>query len=249
MPRPLTGVGEFAHFAGRAFAAALAALARPGAVVRQIHAVLVGALPLGFVAGIALGAVVWMHTHSVLARTGTQSYLPSILAVAVLLELSPIGSGLIVAARTGSSLGAELGAMRIGEQVDAMEMLGVPATRALVGPRVLACMIALPLLHVFVSALALGSGFIAENVVGHTNWLRYQSACLKELDPREVIPAALKTVVFGFLIGAAGCYQGLRAEGGTEGVGRAATSAVVSACLLVLAADVFLVGLIQVVMG
>jgi phospholipid/cholesterol/gamma-HCH transport system permease protein len=249
MPTPLSivaGVGEFTHFAGRALIAAFCAVRRPGTLLHQLYAVLIGALPLGFVAGIALGAVVWMHTHSVLARTGTVDYLPTILAAAVLLELSPIGAGLIVAARTGSSLGAELGAMRISEQIDAMEMLGVPALRTLVGPRVLACMIALPLVHIFISALALGSGFLAENIVGHTNWLRYQTACLRELYANEIIPAALKTIVFGFLIGVAGCYQGLRAEGGTEGVGRAATSAVVTACLLVIAADVFLVGVIQV---
>jgi phospholipid/cholesterol/gamma-HCH transport system permease protein len=248
MPNPisfLAGAGEFAQFAGRALVAALASFRRPGAVLRQVHSVLVGALPLGLVTGIALGAVIWMHTHAVLARTGTVEYLPTILAAAVLLELAPVGAALIVAARSGSSLGAELGAMRIGEQIDAMEMLGVRSLSALVGPRVLGCMVALPLLHIFISALALASGFIAENVVGHTNWLRYQSACLRELYPGEVIPAGLKTIVFGYLIGVAGCYQGLRAEGGTEGVGHAATRAVVMACLLVLAADVLMVAVIQ----
>ena len=240
-------VGEFAHFAGRSLLAALRAFGQPAALVRQLYSVLIGALPLGVVAGIALGAVVWMHTHSVLARTGTVEYLPTVLAAAVLLELAPIGAGLIVAARTGASLGAELGAMKLGEQIDALEMLGLPPMRVLVGPRVLACMIALPLLHIFISCLALGSGFIAENIVGHTNWLRYQTACLKELYPADIIPAALKTIVFGFLIGISGCFYGLKASGGTEGVGRAATAAVVAACLLVLAADVFLVGLIQVI--
>jgi phospholipid/cholesterol/gamma-HCH transport system permease protein len=206
---------------------------------------LIGALPLGFVAGIALGAVVWMHTHAVLARTGTADYLPTVLAAAVLLELAPIGAGLIVAARTGAALGAELGAMKLGEQIDALEMLGISPVRVLVGPRVLACMIALPLLHIFISALALLSGFAAENLVGSTNWLKYQSACLRELYPNEVIPAALKTIVFGYFIGVAGCFAGIRAHGGTEGVGRAATQGVVTACLLVLASDVLLVGIIQ----
>ena len=117
--------------------------------------------------------------------------------------------------------------------------------RVLVGPRVLACMMALPLLHVYVAALALLSGFAAENVVGSTNWLKYQTACLRELHPADVVPAALKTVAFGCLIAAAGCYHGTRATGGTEGVGRAATAGVVAACLLVLAADVLLVGVIQ----
>ena len=241
----VAAVGEFTHFAGRALLAAGAAVGRPGPVTRQLHAVLIGALPLGTVAGISLGAVVWMHTHAILARTGTAEYLPTVLAAAVLLELAPIGAGLIVAARTGASLGAELGAMKLGEQLDALELLGLPPMRVLVGPRVLACMMALPLLHVYVAALALLSGFAAENVVGSTNWLKYQTACLRELHPADVVPAALKTVAFGFLIAAAGCYHGTRATGGTEGVGRAATAGVVAACLLVLTADVLLVGVIQ----
>ncbi|MCE9533559.1 MAG: ABC transporter permease [Planctomycetes bacterium] len=243
----LAGTGEFVHFAGRSLAAALGSFLRPTLLPRQVHAVLVGALPLGLAAGIALGAVVWMHTHAMLARTGTAEYLPTILAVSVLLELAPIGAGLIVAARTGSQLGAELGAMRITEQIDALEMLGISTMRELIGPRVLACMIGVPLLHVFIATLALLSGFAAESLVGHSNWLAYQSACLKELDAREVLAAGLKTIVFGFLIGTSGCYRGLKVEGGTEGVGQAATSAVVLSCLLVLAADVGLVGVIRIV--
>ncbi|WP_020471322.1 MlaE family ABC transporter permease [Zavarzinella formosa] len=238
-------VGEFTRFAGEAFIAALESVRQPGAVLQQLYAVFIGALPLGVVTGVALGAVVWMHTYSVLARTGTVDYLPTALAAAVLLELAPIGAGLIVAARTGASLGAELGAMKLGEQLDALELFGESPTKVLVGPRVLACMLSLPLLHVFIAALALLSGFLAESVVGHTNWLHYQEACRRELYPREVIPAGFKTVVFGFLIGVAGCEAGLRATGGTEGIGRAATSGVVLACLLALASDVLLVGLIR----
>lgn len=241
----LAAVGEFTHFAFRAFGSAVTSIPKVNAWLKQLYAVLIGALPLAIVTGIVLGAVIWMHTHSVLARTGTVDYLPSILAAAVLLELAPIGAGLIAAARTGSSLGAELGAMKIGEQIDALELLGVSPLKSLVGPRVLACMIAVPLLHIIIAALALLSGYFAENIVGHTNWLRYQTACLKELYPNEVIPAGLKTLVFGFLIGVAGCWRGLNASGGTEGVGKAATSAVVLASLLVLAADVLLVGVIQ----
>jgi phospholipid/cholesterol/gamma-HCH transport system permease protein len=243
----LSSVGAFAHFAGQALAAALSAIGFPGASLRQTYSVLLGALPLGLVAGVTLGGVVWMHTHSTLARTGTSDYLPTILAAAVLLELAPIGAGLIVAARTGSSLGAELGAMRIGEQIDALEMLGVSPMKTLVGPRVLACMIALPMLNIVIATLAILSGYAAESVAGSTNWLKYQTACLKELYPDDVIPAGLKTIVFGFLIGTAACYRGLRAEGGAEGVGQAATSAVVLACLLVLTADMLLVSAIQVI--
>jgi phospholipid/cholesterol/gamma-HCH transport system permease protein len=243
----LAAVGEFTHFAGRALLTTVVSILHPGAWLQQLYHVLIGALPLGTVAGIALGAVVWMHTHAALSRTGAVEYLPTVLAAAVLLELAPIGAGLIVAARTGASLGAELGAMKLGEQLDALELLGLPPMRVLVGPRVLACIIALPLLHVFIAALALLSGFAAENVVGSTNWLKFQTASMKELYPEDVIPAGLKTMVFGYLIGVAGCYFGMRAEGGTEGVGRAATAGVVASCLLVLAADVLLVGLIRAV--
>jgi phospholipid/cholesterol/gamma-HCH transport system permease protein len=201
------------------------------------------------VAGVTLGAVVWMHTHTGLDRTGTGDYLPTILAAVVLLELAPIGAGLIVAARTGSSLGAELGAMRVGEQIDALEMLGVSPMKTLVGPRVLACMIALPMLHIVIATLAILSGYVAESLASNTNWLKYQTACLKELYPSDVIPAGLKTIVFGFLIGTSACYRGLRAEGGAEGVGQAATSAVVLSCLLVLTADMLLVRAIQAIFG
>jgi len=244
----LGSIGEFTHFAGRASIAAVAAIAHPTAWLQQLYSVLIGALPLGTVTGIALGAVVWMHTHAALARTGAVEYLPTVLAAAVLMELAPIGAGLIVAARTGASLGAELGAMKLGEQLDALELLGLPPMRVLVGPRVLACILALPLLHIYIAALALLSGYVAENIVGSTNWLKFQTASLKELYPEDVFPAGLKTMVFGFLIGVAGCYYGMRAEGGTEGVGRAATAGVVASCLLVLAADVLLVGLIRAVL-
>jgi phospholipid/cholesterol/gamma-HCH transport system permease protein len=241
----LATVGTFTHFAWQALLSAVVAVARPADWLQQLYSVLIGALPLGTVAGIALGAVVWMHTHAALARTGAVDYLPTVLAAAVLLELAPIGAGLIVAARTGASLGAELGAMKLGEQLDALELLGLPPMRVLVGPRVLACVVAMPLLHIYIAALALLSGYVAENIVGHTNWLKFQTASLKELYTHDVVPAAMKTAVFGFLIGVAGCYYGMRAEGGTEGVGRAATAGVVASCLLVLAADVLLVGLIQ----
>jgi phospholipid/cholesterol/gamma-HCH transport system permease protein len=241
----VASIGEFTHFALRSLAAGVAAIARPAAVLRQLYAVLIGALPLGLVAGVALGAVVWMHSHAVLARTGTADYLPTLLAVAVLLELAPIGAGLIVAARTGASFGAELGSRRLSEQIDALEMLGISPMRQLVGPRVLACMIALPVLHIFIAVLAIGSGFIAENIVASSSWLKYQTGALRELYTHDVVPAMLKTIVFGYLIGVAGCFFGMRARGGTEGIGRAATNGVVASCLLVMAADVLLVGLIQ----
>lgn len=221
-------------------------LFRPARWLRPLYGVLIGAFPLAVVLGIALGAVIWMQTRGILERTaGAAELLPTVLAAAVLLELAPIGAGLIVASRTGASLGAELASMRVSEQVDALELLGVSPMRRLVAPRVWACVLAVPMIHVLVASLALGSGYLAELVTGQTTWLKYQSAILSELRLDEVVPAGLKTLVFGWLVGVTGCYVGLNANGGSEGVGKAATDSVVSCTLLILAADVVLVGMIR----
>ena len=240
-------IGRVTAFGLRALPAVAGAVVRPRWWVRPLHGMVVGALPLAAVAGLALGVVLWMHTRDVLARTGTGAvdYLPTFLSAAVLLELAPVGAGLIVAARTGASLGAELASMRVGEQLDALELLGVSPTRRLVGPRVLACILAVPILHVLIASIAMASGYAAEAVGGQTTILKYQTAAVRELYLIDVIPAALKTLAFGLVVGVVGCYIGMTAEGGSEGVGQAATDSVVACSLLVLVADVLLVGVIK----
>jgi phospholipid/cholesterol/gamma-HCH transport system permease protein len=247
----LAAVGHWTHFSALALVTLFRTAVRPGLWLRPFYRVLVGGLPLAAVAGLALGVVIWMHTRGVLQKTGTGAveFLPTFLAAAVLLELAPIGAGLIVAARTGASIGAELAAMRVNEQVDALELLGVSPMKRLVAPRVLACVLAVPLLHVLIATLAIGSGFVAESVIGQTTWLKYQTAVMRELYLFDVLPALLKTLAFGFLTGVTGCYLGLSARGGSEEVGTAATDSVVICSLLVLSADVFLVGLTRLIVG
>src|SRR5712691_10913306 len=200
----LETLGHFVHFAIRALLTVPLALERPREIGRQLYAILLGALPLGAVAGLALGVVIWLHLHSVLERFGATQYLPQALALAVVLEFAPTGAGLIVAGRSGASLGAELGSMRLTEQVDALEVLGLSPLRLLVGPRVLACMLALPLLTVFIAYLAVGSGYLAEAVGGSMTYMQYRNETLRVLYPGDVIPAVLKTMVFGYLIGVSG---------------------------------------------
>lgn len=235
--------GRLAAFSLRAVPSSLASFPRPSLWLRPLYSVLIGGLPLAVVTGLALGVVIWLHTRDVLARTGTGAveYLPTFLAAAVLLELAPVGAGLIVAARTGAALGAELASMRVSEQIDALELLGVSPLRRLVGPRVLACVLAVPLLHVLIAATALGSGFVAELATGSTTYLKYDTAALRELLPADVIPAGLKTLAFGLVVGVTGCFIGLNAREGSEGVGKAATDSVVACVLLVLVTDVLLV--------
>jgi phospholipid/cholesterol/gamma-HCH transport system permease protein len=242
-------LGHHVHFAFRALGSLPYALVRrPGAVVVQLYHIFLGALPLALAGGIAVGAVIWMHGRKPLKAVGgpeAVTVLPQALALVVVLELAPIVAGLIAAGRSGASLGAELGSMRQTEQIDALEMLGVSPMRELVGPRVLACMVALPLLTIFIVMAALGAGLAAELLAGSMSVTQYQIASLKPLHVRDVVPSLLKTVAFGFLIGVTGCRAGLLAEGGTEGVGRAATRGVVVSIFLVLLADVVLVMLTQ----
>lgn len=220
---------------------------RPYLWIKPLDQILVGGLPLAIATGLALGTVIWMHTRGVLERSGTGAVelLPTFLAAAVLLELAPIGAGLIVAARTGASLGAEIASMRVNEQLDAMALLGISIRNRLVAPKVIGCLLALPLLHVVIAVLAIGSGFVAETVIGRTTWLSYQTAVLRELYLVDVIPALLKTFIFGWLIGVTGCFVGLNARGGSEEIGQAATESVVTCVLAILIADVFLVGLFR----
>src|SRR5437899_2408607 len=164
----LEHIGRFSHFALRALMASLWSVTRPRELMRQFYRVYVGALPLNCVAGVALGVVFWLHLHGVLHQFGSgySQLLPRALALAVVLEFAPIGAGLIVAGRSGASLGAELGCMRLSEQIDAVEVLGLSPLYELVAPRVLACMLALPLLTVFIAYLSIGSGYAAEAVGG-----------------------------------------------------------------------------------
>src|SRR5438132_14301569 len=157
--------GRFAYVAGRALGAAFAAVRLPGELARQLYHVLVGALPLALVAGVAMGAVVWIHLHGVVSREYVRK-VPEYLTLAVVLEFAPLGAGLVIAGRSGASLGAELGSMRLTEQIDALEVLGRSPVQYLVGPRVLACMLALPLLTVLIAYFAIGSSFLAEMLGG-----------------------------------------------------------------------------------
>jgi phospholipid/cholesterol/gamma-HCH transport system permease protein len=244
----LENLGRATHFACRSLLALPFALRRLSSLHVQLHEILLGALPLGVAAGTAIGVVVWLHLRGTLQTVGGPAavqYLPQALALAVILEFAPLAAGLIVAGRSGASLGAELGSMRLTEQIDALEVLGLSPLRELVAPRLLACMLTLPLLTLFIAYLAVGAGYVAEALGGSLSWTVYRSECLRVLKLRDAVPAVLKTVVFGYLIGISGCWFGMNAHGGTEGVGRAATRGVVVSLFLVLISDVLLVKLIQ----
>lgn len=241
----LVRVGAFLEFSGRCILVLPFGFLRPAAVWQQLYGALVGTLPLVLVAGCTIGVVSWLQLRNLLSLFNSETLLPSALALGTIRGLGPVIAGLIAAGRIGSGIGAELGSQRISEQIDALVILGLSPLRRLVAPRVLACMIALPLLTLFTDYFAILSSYVAEMIGGHMTWAQYRLEAIRYLYLRDVLFSTLKTSVFGFWIAVCGCWWGLETSEGTEGVGRAATRAVVLATVLVLVSDVFLVRLEQ----
>jgi len=197
--------------------------------------------PLIILSGLAIGAVLSMHTRSTLERFGAESMIPTALAFALVTETGPLITGLLVSGRVGAGIGAELGGMRVTEQIDALDSLAVNSFKLLVVTRVAACVIALPLLTVLMNAAGLLGGFFAETAVSGTSFTFYFNAALSSLSFSDYIPPTLKTMVFGFLIGSTSSYLGYNTTGGAAGVGRAATQSVVLSSIFLIVTNVILV--------
>ena len=240
------GLGRFLGFVLEAIGGAVASIRRrPGARLGQFERVALGSLPLVAAAGSSVGLVTWLQLRRLMAEYGFEANLPSVLAAAVLVETGPILASLLVAGRLGAGLAAELGSMNLTEEVDALAVLGAPVVPTLVGPRVLACTLAVPLLTIAIDGSALVGGLIAELAAGTLSAQVYWRGVPVFLRLSDVIPATLKTAVFGMTIGLVGCWTGLNADRSTEAVGRAATRGVVRSMLAVFAVNVVLVPLIQ----
>jgi len=242
----LEGLGGFIDFAARTCVSAPGALVhRMGEVIRQFEQVAVKSLPIVIGAGLSVGMVAWLQTHRLLIAHGAESTLPSFLAVAVLVEIGPLLAGLLVAARMGAGLAAELGSMVLNEEIDARVVLGADPVPTLVAPRAIACAVAVPLLAVILDAAALLGSLAAELAVGTSTIDLFWNKALVFLRLSDIVPATLKTALFGLLVGLCACWTGLNADCSTEAVGRAANRGVVRSILAVSAANVVMVPLIQ----
>lgn len=197
--------------------------------------------PLVSVIGLLMGLILALQTKPTLARFGAESFLPAMVAISVVRELGPVITALVVAGRVSSGIGAEIGSMRVTEQVDALEVSSVDPYRFLVVPRVLAGIIALPLLTAYADLLGIMGAFAVMFVSGGMGWQLFMTSTITSLSIADIIPGIAKTFFFGFIISVVGSYFGFKASGGTEGVGKAATSAVVFASFLVLITDFVLV--------
>ncbi len=239
--------GRFIDFAARVVLAMPGALIRrPGEVLRQFERVAWGSLAVVLAAGGSVGLVTWLQTRRQLVAYGLEATLPSVLAVVALVETGPMLAALLVAGRMGAGLAAELGSMTLTEELDARDVLGAPVLPTLVAPRAIACAVAVPLLTVVLDAAAMVGGLAAETSAGSLSAAAFGARALDLLHLSDIVPATLKTGVFGLTIGLVGCWTGLQTDRSTEAVGRAATRGVVLAMLSVFAANVLLVPALQV---
>jgi phospholipid/cholesterol/gamma-HCH transport system permease protein len=208
--------------------------------VQQMVSIGIGSMPLTLIVALFTGAVAAVQASYQFRDYVPMIYLGTVIGKSVVIELGPVLTALVVGGRVGASIAAELGTMRVTEQVDAMETMGISPTRYLVVPRFLAATIMLPVLTIFADVIAIFGGFLVAvttlDVSAHT----FSSGLRLYFHLRDVFSGLLKAFFFGMIIATMGCYYGLRSEGGAEGVGVATTHAVVASCLLILIVDYLL---------
>jgi len=198
-------------------------------------------LPIVSVTGIIIGLVLTLQSQPILARFGAEGFLPFMVSISVVRELGPVITALIFAGRVSSGIGAELGSMRVTEQIDAMEVSAIDPFKYLVVTRVIATTLILPLLVMYVNFLAIVGCYVAILLVNDITLQLYINQVIEAVKFGDLIPGISKTLVFGFIVGIVGAYKGYTADKGTEGVGKASTTSVVIASLLILIFDMILV--------
>ncbi len=198
-------------------------------------------LALISITGVIIGLVLTIQSRPVLVDFGAESMLPGMVAVSIVREMGPVITALICAGKIGSSMGAELGSMRVTEQIDALEVSSINPIKFLVVPRVVAAMFMIPLLTLYADALGFLGSWAGANLKGDMNFVLFMNRAFASLDFMDLFPAVIKTFFFGLVISLVGCYKGYHAGRGTESVGIAANSAVVLASLLVIVVDLIAV--------
>jgi phospholipid/cholesterol/gamma-HCH transport system permease protein len=240
----LAWVGRYAIFCGRALRDVMRPPYEGGELARQMYEIGWRSVPLIASSGFAIGVVLSMHTRASLERFGAEAMIPAGLAIALIRETGPLTAGLLMSGRVGAGIGAELGAMQVTEQIDALEASAVDSFKFLAVTRILACVLSLPLLTVVMDFAGMLGGFLAEHAITNMSFALYFTRAFSLVEFQDFVPATLKTAVFGFIIGSVASFLGFETRGGTEGVGQASTRSVVLASLFLIAGNVVLVRLI-----
>jgi phospholipid/cholesterol/gamma-HCH transport system permease protein len=239
--RFLNEAGETSHFIARFFRQWFKPRFELTEFTRQCFVIGYKSLPLVGLTAFIMGLVLTMQLRPSMIDYGVESQLPAIVGIAVVREIGPVITALIFAGKIGSSIGAELGSMKVTEQIDAMEVSGTNPFKYLVVTRVLAATLMLPVLVLLGDAVSLYGSYLGVNIRGNTSFVLYWKQVFDNLSFSDVLPAFIKSFFFGFAVGIIGCYKGYNSSKGTEGVGRSANSAVVISSVLVFVLDLIAV--------
>jgi len=230
-------VGELSYFAGRFFKEVFSRPFELKELMRQCYQMGNKSLVLVGVTGFILGLVMTLQTRPTLMEFGAESWMPSMVGISIVREIGPVIIALICAGRISSGIGAELGSMRVTEQIDAMEVSGTNPFKYLVVTRILAATLMIPLLIIYGDAIALLGSALIENLKGDVSFLLFFNNVFDALEYSDINPAIVKSFFFGFAIGLVGCFKGYNCERGTVGVGEASNSAVVFTSMLLFIID------------
>jgi phospholipid/cholesterol/gamma-HCH transport system permease protein len=233
--------GEIARFTGRFFNQAIKPRLEFSEFIRQCYLIGYNSLPLIGLTAFIMGLVLTMQLRPAMTDYGVESQLPRIVGIAIIREIGPVITALIFAGKIGSSIGAELGSMKVTEQIDAMEVSGTNPYKYLVVTRVLAATLMLPVLITLGDAISLYGSWIGVNIRGNTSFDLFWNQVFSSLFFSDVLPAFIKGFFMGFAVGIIGCYKGYNSNKGTEGVGRSANSAVVVSSVMIFLIDLLAV--------
>lgn len=234
-------IGALSRFTARFFREAFRPRYEWEELVRQCFVIGYKSLSLVGLTAFIMGLVMTMQLRPSMVRYGVEKMIPAMVCIAIIREIGPVITGLIFAGKIGSSIGAELGSMRVTEQIDAMEVSGTNPFKYLVVTRTLAATLMLPVLVVLADAISLYGSYLGVNMYEVLSFRLFMEQVLDNLDYYDAIPAIIKTFFFGFAVGIVGCYKGYYSTKGTEGVGRSANSAVVMASVLIFILDLLAV--------
>ncbi|TDQ18827.1 phospholipid/cholesterol/gamma-HCH transport system permease protein [Algoriphagus boseongensis] len=239
-------VGEISRFTARFFREVTKPKQEWDEFINQCYWIGYKALTLVSITAFIMGLVLTIQSRPTLVEFGAAALLPSMVSVSLVREISPVITALICAGKIGSGIGAELGSMRVTEQIDAMEVSGTNPFKYLVVTRVLAATVMVPILSSLAIGISLYGGYLGTNIRGEVSWTLYVYQAYDALSYGDFLPSIIKTIFFGFAIGIVGCYKGYTSQKGTEGVGRSATTAVIVASLLVFILDLIAVQVVDI---
>ena len=237
----LDETGSMAKFTGQFFSHGLKPRFEIKELLAQCYTIGYKSFPLIGLTGFIMGLVITMQLRPSLVTYGVQSQLPVMVGIAIVREIGPVIAALIFAGKIGSSIGAELGSMKVTEQIDAMEVSGTNPYKYLVATRVLATTLMLPVLAILGDAVSLFGSFVGVNLSSVTSLHFFFVQVFQSLGFRDLLPAIIKTFFFGFAVGIIGCYKGFNSSKGTQGVGISANSAVVLSSVLIFVIDLLAV--------